>query len=506
MKKLDSCKDWTAEQIEETYGEIEKIADGYGLTYYPNQIEIISSEQMLDAYASVGMPVYYSHWSFGKEFVQNSEAYKRGQMGLAYEIVINSSPCVSYLMEENSMAMQALVMAHACIGHNNFFKENHLFKQWTDAGSVIDMMDFTKHKIAEYEELYGIDEVEETLDSIHALSLQGVDRYKRPPKKSKRILEQNRKERQAFDQANFNDLWRTVPDSRDIMQLMFDYQKEESKKNKKFLEEPEENLLYFLEKNAPNLPQWKRECIRMVRKISQYFYPQRLTKVMNEGWATFWHYTIVNDMYDRGLVTDGFMLEFLQSHTGVTKQRDFEQFNPYALGFAMFQDIKRISMNPTKEDKEWFPDWAGNGDWVNTLKHAAYDYKDESFIQQFLSPKVIRDFRMFHILDDDRNKEMLVEEIHNDGGYKQIREMLAYQNNSNNFIPNIQVTDVDVWGDRHLELEHYTTRRHSLSHDDALYTLWHLSKLWGYEVKMKTKDDLGNELETYDIDARGGKL
>lgn len=94
----------------------------YRLDTYPHQIEVITSEQMMDAYSSVGMPINYPHWSFGKKFIETEQAYKHGQQGLAYEIVINSNPCIAYLMEENTITMQALVMAHACYGHNSFFK------------------------------------------------------------------------------------------------------------------------------------------------------------------------------------------------------------------------------------------------------------------------------------------------------------------------------------------------------------------------------------------------
>ena len=95
---------------------------------------------MMDAYASVGMPVDYRHWSFGKQFIRTEQSYRRGQMGLAYEIVINSNPCIAYLMEENTMTMQALVIAHAAYGHNSFFKGNYLFRQWTDADAIIDYL------------------------------------------------------------------------------------------------------------------------------------------------------------------------------------------------------------------------------------------------------------------------------------------------------------------------------------------------------------------------------
>ena len=172
--------EWTFELIERYDREIARIADEYGLDTYPNQIEVISSEQMMDAYASVGMPVGYHHWSFGKQFLASSKRYQRGQMGLAYEIVINSNPCIAYLMEENTMTMQALVIAHACYGHNSFFKGNYLFRTWTDADAIIDYLVFARNYIAECEERHGVEAVEQLLDSCHALMNYGVDRYKRP--------------------------------------------------------------------------------------------------------------------------------------------------------------------------------------------------------------------------------------------------------------------------------------------------------------------------------------
>ena len=481
---LDSGKDWTFDQIEDVYRILEKIAiEKYNLSFYPNQIEIITSEQMLDCYSAVGMPTYYSHWSFGKQFVQESELYKRGKMGLAYEIVINSNPSIAYLMEENTMMMQALVIAHACIGHNSLFKNNVVFKQWTDASAIIDYLVFAKQFVAECEEKYGPEEVERVLDSAHALRLNGIDRYKRPPTISKAAEEQRRKDRLRYEQETFDDIWRTLPPSD---------KPDKPTDADRFPKEPEENILYFIEKNAPNLPQWKREIIRIVRKVAQYFYPQMMTQIINEGYATFWHYTLINDLYDQGHVTDGFMLEFLQSHTGVIRQDPYQNINPYALGFAMFQDIKRICMEPTEEDKRWFS-WAGNGDWLNTIKHAAYEYKDESFILQYLSPKVIRDFKLFYILDDDDNPTMVVEAIQNDDGYKLIREKLAEQQNVNNKLPLIQVTSVDVWGDRSMTLTHTSTKRHTLDEDSTYETLRHVERLWGYHVRLQSVAYVGNE-------------
>ena len=166
MSVISESSEWTFELIEKYDAEIARIAAGYKLDIYPNQIEIIRSDQMMDAYASVGMPIGYNHWSFGKQFLNVERGYQRGQMGLAYEIVINSDPCIAYLMEENSMTMQALVIAHACYGHNSFFKNNYLFKSWTDASSIIDYFVFARKFIADCEERYGAAEVE-SLSLIH---------------------------------------------------------------------------------------------------------------------------------------------------------------------------------------------------------------------------------------------------------------------------------------------------------------------------------------------------
>ena len=181
-KPLSGQSDWSFELIEQYHEVIRGTAERFKLDTYPNQLEIITAEQMMDAYASVGMPVNYRHWSYGKEFISTEKNYRRGYMGLAYEIVINSNPCISYLMEENTMAMQALVIAHAAYGHNSFFKGNYLFRMWTDAGSIIDYLVYAKNYVARCEERHGIDAVEELLDSCHALMNHGVDRYRRPGK------------------------------------------------------------------------------------------------------------------------------------------------------------------------------------------------------------------------------------------------------------------------------------------------------------------------------------
>ena len=481
---ISSGSEWTFELIREYDREIGRIAhEIYGLDTYPNQIEVITAEQMMDAYASVGMPLGYHHWSYGKHFLHTEKHYKRGQMGLAYEIVINSDPCIAYLMEENTMTMQALVIAHACYGHNSFFKGNYLFRSWTDAGSIIDYLVFAKQYITQCEERHGIDAVEDLLDSCHALMNYGVDRYKRPYPVSAEEERRRQQEREEYLQRQVNDLWRTIPVSLET--------DERRQQEARYPSEPQENLLYFIEKNAPLLEPWQREVVRIVRKVAQYFYPQRQTQVMNEGWATFWHYTLLNHLYDEGKVTDGFMMEFLQSHTSVIYQPPFDSdwfsgINPYTLGFAMMQDIRRICENPTDEDRQWFPDMAGS-DWLETLKFAMRTFKDESFILQYLSPRVIRELKLFAIVDDEKDDHLQVAAIHDDAGYRRVRELLAAQYNLGNNEPNIQVWEVDRRGDRSLTLRHQRHQGKPLGKTtDSM--LKHLHRLWGFDVHLQSWD------------------
>ncbi|WGG53388.1 SpoVR family protein [Rugamonas sp. DEMB1] len=489
-RALPEQSEWTFELIEQAHEEIRRVAEAFGLDTYPNQLEIITAEQMMDAYTSVGMPVSYNHWSFGKHFLSTEKGYKRGQMGLAYEIVINSNPCIAYLMEENSLTMQALVIAHAAYGHNSFFKGNYLFRTWTDAEAIVDYMVFAKNYISECEQRHGIDAVELLLDSCHAIQNYGVDRYKRPAKLSLAQENARQKEREAYMQSQINELWRTLP------------RREEEEVNRlqpRFPPEPEENLLYFIEKYAPLLEPWQREMVRIVRKISQYFYPQRQTQVMNEGWATFWHYTILNQLYDEGVVGDGFMMEFLKSHTNVVYQPPvssphYSGINPYALGFAMMTDIRRICEHPTDEDREWFPAIAGS-DWRKALDFAMRNFKDESFIAQYLSPKLIREFHLFAVLDDDNNEKLTISAIHDELGYRYVRQQLAEQYNLGNREPNIQVWSVNTRDDRALTLRHTQFQRRPLN-QQANEVLKHVARLWGFDVHLDTVAPDGEVLST----------
>ncbi len=486
---LFTDSDWDFDRLKSAYNAIEEIAlDDLGLEVYPNQIEIISSEQMLDAYSSHGMPLMYRHWSFGKHFARDQQMYSRGFQGLAYEIVINSNPCIAYLMEENTMTMQTLVMAHACFGHNHFFKNNYLFRQWTDATGILSYLDFAKKYISKCEDEYGLGEVERILDAAHALMDQGVFRYARPPRLSEADRIAKAAARLEHEQKNFNDIWRTLPTVEEPESDV--EEREEAVRNIKL---PEENLLYFIEKASPVLKPWQRELVRIVRNISQYFYPQKQTKVMNEGCATFVHHYIMNSLYERGMLSEGSMLEFMHSHSSVVFQPDFDDprysgINPYALGFAMMEDIKRICEHPTDEDREWFPAIAGlsarGGDWRDALKDAWANFRDESFILQYLSPTVMRRMRMFALSDNAKESHIDVEAIHDDRGFRALRERLSSMYDLGAHEPNIQVVSADLEGNRRLTLRHTVHNGRTLDTKTRDEVLWHVHRLWGHEIKL----------------------
>ena len=491
--------DHNFDTLQRVYDAIEEVAlSDLGLDIYPNQVEIISSEQMLDAYSSHGMPLMYRHWSFGKRFVREEEMYRKGYTGLAYEIVINSNPCISYNMEENTMALQALVIAHAAFGHNHFFKNNYLFREWTDAEGILDYLNFAKGYIAKCEEQHGVAAVEEIIDGAHALMDQGVFRYRRRPKLNLREQLARDGARRDYEERTFNDLWRTVPKGGDGEASEPD--DEDIAERKKKLKLPDENLLYFIEKNSPILEPWQREILRIVRNVAQYFYPQKQTKMMNEGCATFVHYYIVNELHAKGLLTDGALMEILHSHSNVVFQPDFDDpryrgINPYAFGFAMMQDIKRICTEPTGEDREWFPDIAGHDDWRGVLRDAWANYRDESFISQYLSPALIRKMRLFVLSDDAKDTHYTGGGIHDERGYQNVREKLARSYDVGVMEPDIQIVDVDLRGDRVLHLQHTVRDGVLLAERSRDEVLAHVRRLWGYDVSLRGVDiDTGSSL------------
>jgi spore cortex formation protein SpoVR/YcgB (stage V sporulation) len=265
-----SGDDWNEDILKRCWEQCEIYArERLKQTYYPPQIEIVSAAQMLDAYTSSGLPIYYPHWSFGKELIRSERQYLSGKMNLSYEIVINSNPCIAYLMEENAALTQLLVIAHASIGHSAVFKNNYLFKSQTDAAGIIGYLSFAKRYVLMCEERYGQAEVESVLDACHALSLYGTDNAKRHRKLNSEQEEQKAIERFAQQLYDYDMVWEKVGKG-----LVTKNKGEPEADPEGTLAEPVENILYYIEKHA-NIPNWQKELIRITRMIAQYFEPQR---------------------------------------------------------------------------------------------------------------------------------------------------------------------------------------------------------------------------------------
>jgi stage V sporulation protein R len=366
MSAISRGADWDFDLLERYDREISRIAGGLRSRHVPNQIEVITSEQMLDAYASSGLPVGYPAWSYGKEFIRNEQAYRRGMQGLAYEIVINSSPCIAYLMEENTMSTQALVIAHASYGHNSFFKGNHLFRQWTSADAILDYLVFARRFVMQCEERHGADggrgsarcvpradaARRRSLSASRRADAQGRGRAARRARGAPRAAVQ----RSLADAAGSPGGGQAGGEQRVPGRP------------------PGEHSLF------------RREVFAEARAVGARARSHRAQAraVLLSAGPDQGHERRLGDVlalhdsqqaHEERLVDDGFMLEFLKNHTNVVTQPGFDSpayngLNPYALGFAMFADLKRICEKPMPRIASGSPDIAG-GDWQKVL-----DFRD----------------------------------------------------------------------------------------------------------------------------------
>lgn len=485
--------------------------DKYELDVYPNRIEIIRSDQMLDAYTTTGLPLSYSHWSFGKRRLIEERKYDSSKH-LAYEIVINSVPCVSYCMDTNTPLLQALVIAHAAYGHNAVFKNNYLFKdRATNADTILTENKSLREYVDACSRKYGEAEVRRLLDFCHAMKF--VDSYdhipfetlspkERQEKRQKEMLDEhlNAPHTSVFN-AVAND---NIPDNKPKVE---EYKHPDS---------GEKNILVFMAENAPHLPEWKRHIMRSVARLSQYFRPQMMTKVLNEGMATFVHDKVLTTMRDIGLIDWGMYEEYTQINAGVLFQQssiykkqnpwtgeleeDFRpvSFNPYTLGLAILRDIERICKNPTAEDREWFPHFAGDPDWLGMVKHAVFSSSDETLIEQYLSPAVMRKLGMIAVKSQSDEEMSLSEitDIHAGDGFKKIRAILASDQRLWDKLPKITMHDYQEKTDRCLVLRHHVTDGRRIDAKDAQMILEFMHFQWEHPVVLESVDPTGKTLAT----------
>lgn len=480
----------------------------YKLDPYPNRIEIVRADQMLDAYTNP-VPGGPSHWSYGKRRMQEQQKFDK-QKHLAFEIIINSSPALALCMDTNSPVMQMLVIAHASYGHSAFYKNNFLFKDLTNADSVLHVNARLRDLVDECEEKYGIEEVEAVLDMCHAMRFMDTsDKVAKEP--------MGRKEKECKEKEAAEKRWLHSPKKRVFKTAAEgDVAGGTSNDNQKNVHlhpsSGARNILEFIADEVDHLPEWKREIMRLSSVVSQNFAANAKTNMINEGIACITHYQVMEDLFTLGLMNAEMHGEFRDSHAKVTYQppgwkmtknrftgEDEEKFigsdiNIYALGFAMMQDIKRICFEPTEEDLEWFPQFAGSGEWIEMMHSFMEACTNETAVEQFLSPTVMRKFKYFLLEGAPKDKYLEISAIHNADGFKKLRAQLAADYRIADKIPKVSLKDYQQETDRCLVLQHHVIHDQELDESSLNQILELIHTQTKQPVVMESVDENGKVL------------
>src|SRR5262244_2322516 len=326
---------YTLEDLQDWNHRIVELVERFGLDPYAQEFEICDYEQMISYMVYSGMPSHYPHWSYGKSFEKLKTLYDYALTGLPYEMVINSNPAIAYLMRDNTLALQVLTMAHV-YGHNDFFKNNFTFRT-IRSEFTIETFKAHANRVRQYIEdpSIGLEKVERILDAAHALSLQCrrnlTIRKQSEAEQKEAKLEDSKPATDPFQSVHRRKEW-VSPDLAKVPLY------------------PEEDILLFIRDHNPHLAEWEKDLLTIVHEQAQYFIPQIETKIMNEGWASFWHKRILDSLD----LPQALHLEFLVRHNQVVRPIP-GQLNPYHLGLRMWEDIERRGDRPTPEEQENLP-------------------------------------------------------------------------------------------------------------------------------------------------------
>jgi stage V sporulation protein R len=440
---------YAIEDLERWDERIREKVEEFGLSCFPQEFEICDHYEMLGYMAYHGMPAHYPHWSYGKSYEKLKTMYDHGVSGLPYEMVINSDPCLAYLMRDNSLCLQVLTIAHV-YGHNDFFKNNFTFHH-TRPEETLGRFKVRADRVRTYVEdpSIGYDRVEHILDAAHALSLQcrrnlAVRKLSHEEQRERAIEAAQPKEGPYADLRKREAY--VEPDLRKVPL------------------EPEEDILLFIRDHNPYLGDWERDLLTIVHEEAQYFIPQIETKIMNEGWACTWHREILNSL---DLPQDVYM-EFLVRHNQVVARHP-GGVNPYHLGLAVWDDIRRRC----EENGE---------DWKQKLFEIREVERDVSFLRRFLTEELMRELDLFEYAP--RGNKLVVTKVADEDSWREVKNTLLRQIGMGS-TPVIKVVDADYGGNRTLFLRHFHDGR-DLQLGYAEKTLGYLHQLWGRRVVLET--------------------
>jgi stage V sporulation protein R len=461
--------------------EIEGYARGFGLDCFETVFEVLSTEELNMVAAYGGFPTRYPHWRWGMDYEQLSKSSEYG-LSKIYELVINTDPCFAYLLEANAEVDQKLVMAHV-YGHNDFFKNNFAFK-FTNR-KMVDTMANHATRMRRWIDKLGVEKIEDFVDVC--LSLENLIDPHAPH--IKRTPDKQREEAQANVTASgFNvskDYMRPYINPKSFLEAQKKQLEAEKQKTKQFPQAPQRDVLNFLLEHAP-LEEWEFDILSMVRAEAYYFAPQAQTKIMNEGWASYWHSTIMTTK----ALKDHEVLEYANNHAG-TMATQQGQLNPYKVGIELFRNIED-RWNKGRFGKAWdeCDDLATRRAWDKNLGlgrqkifEVRQHYNDVTFIDAFLTPEFALEQKLFAFnFNEKKNQyEVLTRE------FKKVKDKLL-SGLTNRGQPVIDVIDANFGNAGELRLAH----KHDGVDLDPNYssaTLKNLFRLWQRPVGIVTKGE-----------------
>nr|WP_304956832.1 SpoVR family protein [Virgibacillus sp. NKC19-16] len=445
------------EALDYAIDEITEIASGFGLDFYPMRYEICPAD-IVYTFGAYGMPTRFTHWSFGKQFHKMKLHYDLG-LSQIYELVINSNPCYAFLLDTNSLTQNKLIVAHV-LAHCDFFKNNIRFSN--TRRDMVESMTATAERIANYEQIHGKEEVERFLDAVLAIQEHIDPSIVRPGLASYELEEDEEGEEPTNVKTPYDDLWNLDQNPAD--------KKPKKKKSKKFPPNPEKDLLLFIEEHSRELEDWQRDILTMMREEMQYFWPQLETKIMNEGWASYWHQRILREMN----LTSDETIEFAKLNASVV-QPSKQQINPYYLGLKMYEDIEERYNNPTEEMRLRGVE-PGSG--REKMFEAREIESDISFIRNYLTKDLVKQEDMY--LFEKQGRDYVV----SDKDYENVRNQLVSMRVNGGF-PYITVENGDYSRNGELYLVHsYEGTELDLHYLENV--LPYLYQLWGRPVHMET--------------------